>query len=161
MAGFDAVGSVKRMFRPLAIAASGLSAQRTRMEAIANNIANAETTRTAQGGPYRRQVVELEANAPPDRTFPYGPSLDLDVPPLPFQERDGGVRVAGTAQDPADTVPVYDPGHPDADETGYVQYPNVQITQETVEMMVAQRTYEANATVFQVLKSVLHKALEI
>ena len=129
------------------------------MESIANNIANAETTRTDQGGPYRRQVVQLAANAPPDRAN--GPSLELDVPALPFQERDGGVRVSGSAEDTRPSVPVYDPGHPDADETGYVQYPNVEISQETVEMMIAQRTYEANATVFQVLKAVLQKALEI
>ncbi len=161
MPDFDSVGSASKMFRPLAIAASGLSAQRARMDAIANNIANAETTRTDAGGPYRRQVVQLEANTPPDRTFATGPSLDLDLPALPFQGEDGGVRVTGTAEDTRESVPVYDPGHPDADETGYVRYPNVQISQEMVEMMIAQRAYEANATVFQVLKSVLQKALEI
>ena len=143
------------------IAASGLVAQRARMATAASNLANAETTRTADGGPYRRQVVQLQANAAPDQAFPFGPALDMDLPPLPFQDEDGGVRVSGTAEDVTDTVPVYDPGHPDADDTGYVQYPNVNISQETVDMMVAQRTYEANATVFQVLKSVLQKALEI
>jgi flagellar basal-body rod protein FlgC len=161
MPGFDPISSAKRIFRPLSIAASGLSAQRTRMETIANNIANAETTRTAEGGPYQRQVVQLAANAHPDRAFSNGPSLDLNVPALPFQNPDGGVSVVGSAQDTRDSVPVYDPGHPDADEMGYVRYPNVEISQETVEMMIAQRTYEANATVFQVLKAVLHKALEI
>lgn len=161
MSGFDPINTTKRLFRPLSIAASGLSAQRARMETIANNIANAETTRTADGGPYRRQMVQLQANAAPDQSFPFGPALEMDLPPLPFQNEDGGVSVSGTAEDASDTVPVYDPGHPDADDTGYVQYPNVSISQETVDMMVAQRTYEANATVFQVLKSVLQKALEI
>ena len=73
----------------------------------------------------------------------------------------GGVRVAGVATDATEGPLVYDPGHPDADEAGYVRYPNVDITQETVDMLMARRAYDANATVFQVLKSVLHKALEI
>ena len=159
--GLDPGSTMRKIFRPLGIAASGLSAQRARMETIAGNIANAETTRTAEGGAYRRQVATLQAQPTPDRTFPTGPQIDLDVPPLPGQDPDGGVRVAGVADDATEGPLVYDPGHPDADEAGYVRYPNVELTQETVDMMVAQRAYEANATVFQVLKSVLNKALEI
>lgn len=158
----DPGAALRTIFKPLGIAARGLSAQRARMETIATNIANAETTRTPDGGPYQRQVATLEANPAPDQVFGVGTGIELDVPPLPFQEeRDGGVRVAGVAQDAGEGPLVYDPGHPDADEAGYVRYPNVELTQETVDMMVAQRAYEANATVFQVLKSVLSKALEI
>jgi len=152
---------MRKIFRPLGIAASGLSAQRARMEMIAQNVANAETTRSPEGGPYRRQVATLQAKPMPDQAFAYGPQIDIDVPPLPFQDSSGGVRVAATEADATEGPLVYDPGHPDADEAGYVRYPNVEITQETVDMMMSQRAYEANATVFQVLKSILNKALEI
>lgn len=151
---------VQRFFRPLRVAASGLSAQRTRMETIAENIANAEATRTAEGGPYQRKIAELRARPSPETGPPQLASLDL--PPLPFQSPEpGGVDVAGVGADPTEGPLVYDPGHPDADENGYVRYPNVELTQETVDLMVSRRAYEANATVFQVLKSVLHRALSI
>lgn len=155
---FDPQSSVRRMFRPLGIAASGLSAQSFKMRTIAQNIANADATRTANGGPYQRQVVQFEALPGPDQNLGQG-NLELNLPG--FQEGEGGVRVGSVAADVTEGPLVYDPGHPDADEAGYVRYPNVDITEETVDMLVARRAYEANATVFQVLKSVLHKALEI
>jgi len=171
---FDPQGPVSRLLRPLGIAASGLSAQSFKMETIAQNIANADATRTAAGaGPYQRQVTQFEALPSPDGAFPGrlgpelsgfygGPGLELTLPPLPAARgSDGGVRVAAVTIDPTEGPLIYDPGHPDADQAGYVRYPNVDITQETVDMLVARRAYEANATVFQVLKSVLHKALEI
>ena len=153
---FDPQSSVRRMFRPLGIAASGLSAQSFKMRTIAQNIANADATRTANGGPYQRQVVQFEALPGPDQGVG---GLDLDLPGL--QKGEGGVRVGSVTADVKEGPLVYDPGHPDADAAGYVRYPNVDITEETVDMLVARRAYEANATVFQVLKSVLHKALEI
>lgn len=157
---FDPGAAARRFFRPLRVAASGLSAQRARMETIAANIANAEATRTADGGPYQRQVAQLQARASAES----GPVrlASLDLPPLPFQSNEpGGVDVAGVATDATEGPLVYDPGHPDANADGYVRYPNVEISQETVDLMVAQRAYEANATAFQVLKSVLHRALQI
>jgi flagellar basal-body rod protein FlgC len=123
---------------PLRISASGLAAQHQRLDAIATNIANAETTRTADGGPYQRKVVGL------------APSLD-----------GLGVRVTGLQADTSQGQLVYDPGHPDADATGYVRYPNVDVPTEMVDLMVARRTYEANATVFQVAKAMLRRALDI
>ena len=159
---FGPASPVRRMLRPLGIAASGLSAQSFKMETIAENIANADVTRTAEGGAYRRKVVELESRPSPDADFLSGSRLELSLPPLPGEAaEEGGVRVAGVAADATEGPLVYDPGHPDADEAGYVRYPNVDITEETVDMLVARRAYDANATVFQVLKSVLHKALEI
>ena len=153
------------MFRGLDIATTGLSAQRMRMETIATNIANAETTRGPDGQPYKRRVVQLEAaeaqGAPPS------------YPPLPLdQARDGvaspdpsaplgGVQVVAIGEDNREGPLVYDPGHPDADAQGYVRYPNVRITDEMVDLMEARRVYEANATVFQAAKQLLRRALDI
>jgi flagellar basal-body rod protein FlgC len=125
------------MFGTLSISASGLSAQRFRMDTIATNIANAETTHTADGGPYRRRTVEMQA-------------------------ADGaGVQVTGVSEDATAGPLVYDPGHPDANADGYVRYPNVSVTDEMVGLMDARRMYEANATVFQATKSMLKAAIDI
>ena len=131
-------GRVARLFRSLGVSGSGLTAQQARMDTIAENIANAETTRTAAGGPYRRKVVTV---AP----VPYG----------------GGVRVLGTQQDTRPGSTVYEPGHPDADANGFVHYPNVDVTGETVDLMVARRAFEANATAFQVGREMLRRALDL
>lgn len=162
---------IRPMFRSLAIAASGLSAQRKRIETIATNIANAETTRTPEGGPYRRRVVALEEEAGPSVWFAQPPaSHPLEVPqvrvPDPLIVADsaealGGVRVSGVVEDGTEGPLVYDPSHPDADETGYVRYPNVNITEEMMHLMESRRVYEANATVFQAVKSMLKRATEI
>ena len=184
--------AVRPMFRSLAISASGLSAQRQRMEVIANNLANAETTRGADGTPYKRRVTRIEsasaasqqfgAMAPsvntgtiPNAVMPFGsqafevPALAGDgprsftVPVLPGSDDDGmhGVRVAAVTEDVSEGPLVYDPGHPDADERGYVRYPNVRVTDEMIDLMDARRVYEANATVFQSAKAMLKKALDI
>jgi flagellar basal-body rod protein FlgC len=158
---------VRPMFRSLGISASGLSAQRQRIDAIAQNIANAETTRTAEGGAYKRRIVQMEEQGwMPDPAalaagdiWPTGqPAGELAIPPF---ETEGGVRVAGVAEDTTEGPLVYDPGHPDADTNGYVRMPNVELTQEIVEMMEARRYYEANATAFQAIKSMLQRATQI
>ena len=163
------------MFRSLEIAAGGLSAQRARMEIAAQNIANAETTRTPEGGPYHRKVVSLEPAAT-STTLPQadvtnlsnlgGAQLGMPVAATPSDETNpadqlAGVRVAGVYEDKTPGPMVYDPGHPDADANGYVRMPNVRVTDEMMEMMDARRVYDANATVFQVAKAMLHRALEI
>lgn len=153
----------------LGIAVSGLSAQRRRLDVIAMNIANAQTTRTAEGGAYRRRYVET-ATADPAAFgvrghFPAG----VRVPPVPpagsvsdaGRFAPAGVEVVGVFEDPIEGPLVYEPGHPDADERGYVRYPNVELTSETVALMEARRMYEANATVFEALKSMLRRAVEI
>lgn len=121
----------------LGISASALAAQRTRLDVIARNIANAEVTRTPQGGPYIRQQVVFRA--------------------LP----EGGVEVAEVQPDPTPPRRVYDPGHPDADVDGYVSYPNVNMVEEMVDLMMATRAYEANVTAMQATKNMLHKAMEL
>jgi flagellar basal-body rod protein FlgC len=158
---------VRPFFRSLGIASSGLSAQRQRIDTIVANIANAQTTRTEEGGPYRRKVVELAAQQfGPDgglveagRIIPSGEYAgEL---PLPGVTSGEGVQVLGVAQDTSEGPLVYDPGHPDADGNGYVRMPNVSLTQETVDLMEARRMYEANATAFQAIKNMLMRAAQI
>jgi flagellar basal-body rod protein FlgC len=170
-----AVRSLTRpMFRSLGIAASGLSAQRQRMETIASNLANAETTRAEDGAPYRRRIVRLEAaagqqgafgiqppRADPAAVFAPVPPAEFRLPPMEPEAAPGGVRVAGVDQDASEGPLVYDPGHPDANDAGYVRYPNVRITDEMIDLMETRRVYEANATVFQSAKAMLRRALDI
>lgn len=161
---------VSGLFRSLAIPATGLAAQRRRIDTIAMNIANAETTRTGEGGPYRRRVAELRpASAPPPHVIDHGRIFVPRVPEVPrvdegfwpLVETAHGVEFVGTRVDESEGPLVYDPGHPDADANGYVRYPNVNLVRETIELMEARRTYEANATVFEAMKSMLQRALRI
>ena len=165
---------VRPMFRSLGIAASGLSAQRQRMETIASNLANAETTRAEDGTPYRRRIVRMEAGAPeqgapdlrlnpadPSEIFAPVPPAEFRLPPMQPDAIPSGVRVAGIEEDTSEGPLVYDPGHPDANDAGYVRYPNVRITDEMIDLMDARRVYEANATVFQSAKAMLRRALDI
>lgn len=166
MPGLTGVGGGARLFRGLDIASSGLSAQRQRIEVVAANIANAETTRTPEGGPYRRKVVGLApGDVSPRPVAVRAGELPGGVPagelPSPDGVADSGVRVTGVEEDASEGPLVYDPSHPDANEDGYVQYPNVRVTDELVSMMEARRLYEANATVFDAVKSMLRRATEI
>lgn len=179
------------MFRSLGIAASGLSAQRQRMEAIAQNLANADVTSAPGGTPYKRRTVLMEtanqttaqfgSSVPPgiagtiaNPTQPFG-SKPFDVPAMEDSRRttqvpvlpvmgDGqlyGVAVTGMAEDEGEGRMVYEPGHPYANESGYVRYPEINTAQEMVNLLDAKRIYEANASVFQVAKSMLRAALDI
>ncbi len=140
-------------FQGLAVATSGLSAQRLRMEVATANIANAETTRTAEGGPYQRRIVALAPDAPA-----YGPAPMAMGDYAPMQ---GGVRVEGIAVDTTPGALVYDPAHPDADAQGYLRMPNVDTTQEIVTLMESRRLYEANYTAFSATKAMLRRAIDI
>jgi flagellar basal-body rod protein FlgC len=135
-----------------AISASGLRAQRLRMDVIAANLANAQSTRTPTGGPYRRHDVVLEA-APPPTSF--DDLLAADAASTP------AVRVARIVEDPQPPELVFDPGHPDADANGYVAMPNVNVVTEMVDMMAASRAYEANVAALNATKRVLEAALDI
>lgn len=126
----------------LRASASGLSAERLRMDLIADNLANANTTRTPDGQPYRRKVAIFEPIAPTPRMS-------------------GGVRVAQIAQDASPPRMVYDPSHPDADPNGYVTYPNVDIVHEMVDMITASRAYEANIQAFNAAKDMFLRTLDI
>ena len=135
------------------IAASGLTAQRARMEAIASNLANAETTRTAAGGPYVRKRVVLEAAPAPTR-------FEQLLSGAESQERPA-VSVRAVEPDPRPPRLVYDPGHPDANPDGFVAMPNVNTLEEMTDMMTAMRTYEANVKAVQATKHMARAALEI
>jgi flagellar basal-body rod protein FlgC len=138
----------------LAITGSALSAERLRLDVIASNLANASTTRTADGGPYRRRNVVF-ATEPMDSDF--GSTL--------ASLSDDGARVGVTVQDVVeDQSPlrmVYDPGHPDADKDGYVAYPNVNPVSESVDLMAATRAYEANVQVVNATRRMAEAALGI
>ncbi|MBS5521590.1 MAG: flagellar basal body rod protein FlgC [Clostridiales bacterium] len=134
------------------ISASGMTAQRLRMDIAAENISNMETTRTQDGGPYRRKVVVLQ-----EQPMSFKSVLNRAA----SGTEKGGVVVSEIAEDQSDLQPVYNPGHPDADENGYVLMPNVDLVKETVDSMAAYRAYEANVTAFNTMKSMAQKALEI
>lgn len=137
--------------------ASALTAERLRMDVISNNIANASTTRTESGLPYRRQVVVFAANEPQSDFYRvWQRQLNGDA-----SLAGKGVKVVEIAQDNSPFRRVYDLNHPDAGEDGYVQMPNVNIVTEMVDMIAATRAYEANVTCLNASKSIVTKALEI
>ena len=138
------------VFGAMDVSASGLSAQRQRMNLIAENLANAETTRTPAGGPYRRKEILLSAQGP----SPFG-----DV--LGRLTSAGGVEVVGVQESQAPARRVYNPTHPDADPQGFVAMPNINPVVEMVDLLAATRAYEANVTAIQAAKSMAQKALEI
>jgi len=149
------MGALSGVFAPFSITASAMTAERLRMDVISNNIANANTTRTIEGGPYIRQRVVFTPRFDPAPAF---------APIMALMTKEGlpvGVRVTGIERDPAPPKMVYDPGHPDANTEGYVAYPNVNTVNEMVDMISATRAYEANLTVFNATKSMALKALEI
>lgn len=127
------------------VAMTGIRAQRVRMNLIANNIANVETTRTPEGGPYRRQVAVFR-----------GEQLSRSIHPDKF-----GVKVQRIEEDDSPFVEVYDPSHPDANFEGIVQYPNVNLVIEMINLVSAQRAYEANVNVIMSDRAMTERALEI
>lgn len=164
-----------QLFTGMNISASGLRANRVRQNLIAANIANAETTRTAEGGPYKRQEALLRADPVEvnPRLVLANPSMlgattnrrHMPIPSDLFEVRKDkigtGVLVDGISQDQNPPRLVYDPSHPDADKEGYVAYPNVNVVQEMVELIAVTRAYEANATAMNSAKQMAIKALEI
>jgi flagellar basal-body rod protein FlgC len=172
--------AVRPMFRALGIAASGMSAQRTRIEVAASNLANADVTHGADGKAYNRRIVQLRTatasendgsfrfpNQLPFTVAPFG-TKQFDVPagaansiPTDLSEETYGVMVDGIAEDTTPGARVHMPGHPDADAEGYVTLSNVNRTEELVELLDARRVFEANATVFQSAKQLLRKSLEL
>jgi flagellar basal-body rod protein FlgC len=143
----------------LRIGASGLNAQRLRLDIIANNIANAETTRTASGGPYQRRDVVFR-DAAKNAFIPPFVQARQRAAGSP-QAGQGGVQVSQIVTDDSQGPRVYDPTHPDADEEGFVTYPNVNLVVEMTNMLSATRSYEANLTVIESAKNMAKQALEI
>lgn len=142
-------------FNAMNISATGLTAQTLRMDVITQNIANVETTRTANGGPYKRKTVLFEERK---NAYSFNDYFDRAVSDI---ERGQGVRVASVVEDNSAGALVYEPNHPDANEDGYVQKPNVNIVTEMVNMIAASRSYEANITAMNITKSMVAKTLEI
>lgn len=142
------------LFSSFDISASALTAERLRMDIISNNLANANTTRTEDGGPFKRQMAIFaprDAARSPIRRFSQYQSAAAG----------NGVRVLTIAQDDSPARMVYDPTHPDADENGMVAMPNVDTVREMVDLISASRAYEANVTSINTFKSMALKALEI
>jgi flagellar basal-body rod protein FlgC len=142
-----------RIFGSIDTAASGLTAERLRMDLISNNIANASSTRTVDGGPYRRQMPVFA----PRESESFANLFSRAQNQLSTE----GVRVVGITKDSAPFKKVYDPHHPDANKEGYVDLPNVNVVSEMVDMISSSRSYEANVTVINAAKSMAMKALEI
>jgi len=142
------------VFKSMQISASGMTVQRLRMDVIAQNVANMNTTRTADGGPYRRRLVAVQENI---ESIPFSQHLARSRDAF----RGKGVKATAIVEDPTPFKRVYDPGHPDADEEGYVLMPNVDTLKEMVDMISATRSYEANVTAFNAAKSMAVKGLEI
>lgn len=146
----------------LRISGSALSAQRLRMNTIANNLANAQTTRTDRGTPFRRQQVVFQPMFEQSmmERMRMARSSDRHLAfEMPGSE--GGVRVSSVSEDAREGKKVYEPGHPDANPDGYVEYPNVNVIEEMSDMISASRSYEASVTVLQTAKAMAMKALEM
>jgi flagellar basal-body rod protein FlgC len=141
------------MFDSFNINASGLTAQRYRMDVIAENVANANTTRTEDGTPYKRKVVTFEEKSGNYENF------DTIFGRASRRFKGHGVVASGTFEDQSEGNMVYDPAHPDADENGYVIYPNVNIITEMTNLIDASRSYEANATAFEASKAIAKQGL--
>jgi len=138
-------------FRGLRISASGLSAERLRLDTIAANIANASTTRGEDGKPYVRKIATFQENM----------QSQLNKTSGKVEQKNLGVKAVGVEDDKSPLKKVYDPSHPDADEQGYVAMPNVNVLNEMVDLIAATRAYEANVNTMNAQKSMFMKTLEI
>lgn len=147
------------IFNSMNVTASALTAQRLRMDVVSSNIANADTTHgqlvNGKWQPYRRKVVELQTigNGFPQQ---FSQALNTSV-----NATNGGVQVTKVANDPSPFKLVYDPTNPDANQNGYVQMPNVDVTKEMVDLIDSSQSYDANVTALNASKSMLLKALQI
>jgi flagellar basal-body rod protein FlgC len=141
------------LFGMLELSGSALGAERWRAEVVAANMANAETTRTAEGGAYRRQLLVFRAQ--PMQRFPLLLAGLRKGPPA------GGVRVERVVADMSPMPTRYEPGHPDADGAGYVTYPNVNPVMEMADLLSAVRAYQLNAAAVQAAKSMIQTSLQI
>ncbi|WZL79460.1 flagellar basal body rod protein FlgC [Eubacteriales bacterium mix99] len=140
-----------KVFDTMQISASGLTAERLRMDTIASNIANVNTTHTEQGGPYRRKIAVFQENLATER--------DRESGKIGSVSR--GIKAVGVVEDKSPLQSVFDPTHPDADANGYVSMPNVNILNEMVDLIASTRAYEANVTAVNATKGMMARALEI
>lgn len=163
---------LNRLFLGLDINAAGLSAQRKRMNAVAENIANVETSRTEAGGPYRRKIVQMKERSAQLFASILSKSSNALSSTQPEHFSDAELEMSSSetvptgidAEESQDSTPfkiIYDPTHPDADENGYVKMPNVNVVTEMVEMISASRAYEANVIAINAAKTIAKDTLEI
>ena len=145
------------LFDALDVSGSGLSAERLRMDVTAENLANAQTTKGANGQPYKRKEVVLQEIGGGG----FGAALAGAMGTGAQSSSVGGVQVAGIVEDQTPAKQVYDPGHPDANPQGYVSMPNVDPVTEMVDLITASRSYEADVTAMQTAKSMFSKTLEL
>jgi len=140
------------LFGVLSIGASGMEAQRTRDELLVENLANAETTRTPEGGPYRRKDVVFESAAV---SSPFSSMFRSQL------ESAGGVAVSEIVTDSSDPERRYMPGHPDADKDGYVAFPKINTAEDMVDLMNASRSYQANVSAISAVKDMIQRSIDL
>ena len=145
------------MYSSIEVSASGLSAERLAMDVIANNLANVNTTRTPEGGAFKRQLVIFSQKQETDPNASMNP---MDASADPGKSHDG-VQAVGVVNDPGPDRLVYDPTHPDADANGYVHMPNIDAVKEMVDMIAASRAYQANVTAIQEARSMGGAAMNL
>jgi flagellar basal-body rod protein FlgC len=145
---FDAIGS----------SASGMQAERVRMDVVSENLANAETTKAANGQPYRRKDVVFQEAGAQGSSFA---SILAGASGASGGAQTSGVKVAGIVEDSSPLKRIYDPGHPDADKDGYVTMPNVNTVTEMTDLISSSRSYEANVTAMQTAKTMFSKTLDL
>lgn len=139
-------------FSSMQINTSGLNLERLKLDVISSNITNANTTRTPEGGPYLKKEVTFEESIKRQQSYFTG---------QPAQNQSFGVRSTGIIENDANIKMVYEPDHPDANEDGYVAYPNVDMADEMIDLMTTMRAYDANVTAMNASKAMLNKALQI
>lgn len=140
------------LFSTLSVSASGMAAQRTRAELLTENLANSETTRTPEGGPYRRKDAVFSAEP---QTSPFASVFEQEM------GAETGVQVTDIVQDSREPERRYLPGHPDADANGYVAFPNINPAEDMVDLLSASRGYEANVSAMSAIKEMLSKSIEL
>jgi flagellar basal-body rod protein FlgC len=140
------------LFSAISVGASGMAAQRARAEVLVENLANAETTRTPEGGPYRRKDLVFESSAV---SSPFGSVFSAEL------QSPGGVAVAGMLTDMSEPERRYLPGHPDADKDGYVGYPKINPAEDMVDLMGAARGYGANVAAITAVKDMIQRSLDL
>ena len=140
------------LFSALSVGASGMAAQRARAEVLVENLANAETTRTPEGGPYRRKDLVFESSAVDS---PFASVFSSELQSM------GGVVVAGVITDMSDPERRYVPGHPDADKEGYVAFPKINPAEDMVDLMGAARSYGANVAAISAVKDMIQRSLDL
>ncbi len=148
------------MFNAIDIAASGMTAERLRLDVVSNNLANVNTTRTENGTPYRRQIVVFEPREDFESVLQTNINKD-NSQGARINQVGQGVRARAIIEDQSPFRAVYEPGHPDADAQGYVMMPNVNAVAEMIDMLSASKAYEANVAAVNAAKSMALKALDI